>query len=217
MPQPDQHEDVWSRAVTVGGLRVDEVRSVLQKSIRRGLVEEAALAAYELFRTGVQTEELLWRRLEIIAVEDVGEGLPHAPALLHAMNEQRVRQTTDLERWMYSAHAVKLLASAPKDRSTMELAFWASTQIDSGERSVEVQDLHVDHHTRRGVQRGRGTDFWWAAGGHQLTNELHPEGSPWSAYVRTLLGGDGQGDTTEGQHTAPAAPETTDAALSSMP
>jgi len=217
MPQPEQNDDVWSRAVTVGGFRVDEVRSVLQKSIRRGLVEEAALAAYELFRTGVQTEDLLWRRLEIIAVEDVGAGLPNAPALLYAMNEQRVRQTTDLERWMYSAHAVKLLASAAKDRSTMELAFWASTQVDSGERTVEVLDMHVDHHTRRGVQLGRDTDFWWAAGGYKLENELHPEGSPWTAYVRTLLGGDGHAATSAEPHTGPAEPETVDAALSSMP
>ena len=89
--------------------------------------------------------------------------------------------------------------------------------VYTGPGSVEVQDLHVDHHTRRGVQLGRGTDFWWAAGGHQLANELHPEGSPGSAYVRTLLGGDGQGDTPDGQHTTPAARETTDAALSSTP
>ena len=216
MPQPEQNADIWSRAVTVGGFRVDEVRSVLQKSIRRGLIEEATLAAYELFRTGVQTEELLWRRLEIIAVEDVGEGLPNAPALLYAMNEQRTRQTTDLERWMYSAHAVKLLAGAAKDRSTMELAFWASTLVDSGERAVEVQEMHVDHHTRRGVQLGRDTDFWWAAGGHRLAGELHPEGSPWSAYVRTLLGGDGLDPATEDRYTAPAPRESVDAALESM-
>ncbi|MFC8181313.1 AAA family ATPase [Rhodococcus sp. 14-2470-1b] len=217
MPQPEQNDDIWSRAVTVGGFRVDEVRSVLQKSIRRGLVEEAALAAYELFRTGVQTEELLWRRLEIIAVEDVGAGLPAAPSLLHAMNEQRVRQTTDLERWMYSAHAVKLLASAPKDRSTMELAFWASVQIDSGERSVEILDMHVDHHTRRGVKAGRDTDFWWAAGGYKLVDEIDPDGSPWSAYVRSLLGGDGHDPAAEGGYSSPYPGESIDDALDSMP
>jgi len=99
----------------------------------------------------------------------------------------------------------------------MELAFWASTQVDSGERSVEVLDMHVDHHTRRGVQLGRGTDFWWAAGGHQLADELHPEGSPWSAYVRTLLGGDGLDEVSSPSHTAAAERESTDAALSSMP
>ena len=40
-----QSGDVWSRTATVNGFAVDELRSVLQKSIRRGLTEEAALAA----------------------------------------------------------------------------------------------------------------------------------------------------------------------------
>jgi replication-associated recombination protein RarA len=74
-----QHEDVWSRATTVNGYAADEVRSVLQKSIRRGWVEEAVLAAYELYDSGPESEEMLWRRLEIIAAEDVGLGLVEAP------------------------------------------------------------------------------------------------------------------------------------------
>jgi hypothetical protein len=51
----EQHEDVWSRTKTVHGYAVDEVRSVLQKSIRRGLVEEAILAAFELYISGPET------------------------------------------------------------------------------------------------------------------------------------------------------------------
>lgn len=202
MPNPDQHEDIWSRAVTVNGFRVDEIRSVLQKSIRRGLVEEAVLAAWELFRTGPPTEELLWRRLEVIAVEDVGLGLPEAPMLLEAMNEQRVRQTVDVDRFMYSAHAVRLLATAKKDRTTMELVFWAKTVTERGERQVEVQDFHVDHHTRRGVQMGRDSRFWWESGGFRLENQVDPAGSPWSDYVRAALGGPPVGD--EAGPSAPA-------------
>jgi replication-associated recombination protein RarA len=69
-----QSDDIWSRTTSVNGYNVDELRSVLQKSIRRGWVEDAALAAYELFSSGNETEELLWRRLEMIATEDVGLG-----------------------------------------------------------------------------------------------------------------------------------------------
>jgi replication-associated recombination protein RarA len=216
MPEYEQNSDIWSRAVTIGGHRVDEVRSVLQKSIRRGLVEEAAVAAYELFRTGPATEELLWRRLEIIAVEDVGDGLPNGPAVLHAMNEQRTRQTTDLERWMYSAHAVRILASAAKDRSTMELAIAVASSMDEGSRAVKIEDRHVDHHTRRGVQLGRDTDFWWAAGGYRLNNELNPAGSPWSSEVRNLLGGNGHQPAEEDRFGAPFTGEPVDDALRSM-
>ena len=62
-----QSGDIWSRATTLNGFAVDELRSVLQKSIRRGMVEEAALAAYELFANGLETEQLLWRRLETVS------------------------------------------------------------------------------------------------------------------------------------------------------
>src|SRR5580658_5919067 len=90
--QPNyQSQDIWSRTTTVNGYSVDELRSVLQKSIRRGWVEEAALAAFELFSSGTDTEELLWRRLEIIATEDVGFGLVTAPAIIEALNRQRRR------------------------------------------------------------------------------------------------------------------------------
>ena len=111
-----QSSDVWSRTVTVNGFAVDELRSVLQKSIRRGLVEEAALAAYELFANGPETEEVLWRRLEIIATEDVGLGLVNAPAIIEALYSQASRMLDRGDRWIYCAHAVRLLATAPKDK-----------------------------------------------------------------------------------------------------
>ena len=117
-----QSQDVWSRTTTMNGYSVDELRSVLQKSIRRGWVEEAALAAHELFFTSPETEEVLWRRLEIIATEDVGLGLPTAPAIIEAMNQQRQRMQDRDDRWIYCAHAVRLLASSPKDNMSMELA-----------------------------------------------------------------------------------------------
>src|ERR1700734_1094110 len=129
-----QSGDVWSRAATANGFPVDELRSVLQKSIRRGLVEEAALAAYELFADGHETEEVLWRRLEIIATEDVGLGLPSAPAIINALYSQAARMLDRGDRWIYCAHAVRLLATAPKDNMSMELAGWTKAVVASGER-----------------------------------------------------------------------------------
>jgi replication-associated recombination protein RarA len=153
MPEFEQHEDIWSRAVTVNGYRVEEVRSVLQKSIRHGQLEEAVLAAYELFASGPATEDLLWRRLEIIAVQDIGLGHVEAPAILEALNLQRLRQTTDFERFACAAHAVRLLASAEKDQASNELARWAPTVTKRGDRRVVVEESHLDRYTRRGTQR----------------------------------------------------------------
>ena len=163
---------------------------MLQKSIRRGDVEDAVLAAYELYETGPEVEELLWRRLEIIATEDVGFGLREAPAIVEALNVQRARIPHTPDRWIFAAHAVRLLATAPKDRTSTELAGWATDVVSRGERTVEVRDFHVDHHTRRGVELGRGPSFWQSQGGGTLENELEGLDTRWGDHVRSRLGED---------------------------
>ncbi len=187
-PIHPQHEDVWSRCRSVNGFAIDELRSVLQKSIRRGLVEEALLAAYELYMTGPETEELLWRRLEIIASEDIGFGLPMAPVILEAINTHRLRLPHNGDRFIYSAHAVRLLATAKKDRTSMELACWAESAVKRGERQVTVHDYQVDWHTRRGTELGRGRDHWWHSGGSVLENQIEGLESKWGDYLRKLYG-----------------------------
>jgi replication-associated recombination protein RarA len=183
-----QSEDVWSRATTINGYPVDEVRSVLQKSIRRGWIEDAALAAYELFATGKETEDLLWRRLEIIATEDVGFGLIEAPALIEALHAQRLRMADPGDGWIYVAHAVRLLCTARKDRTSMELAGWAKEVVTRGERSLDIKDFMVDMHTHRGAAMGRGTEHWWSEGA-RLENEVGGFETKWGDYLRNLYGG----------------------------
>lgn len=187
-PIHPQHEDVWTRCKSVNGFAVDELRSVFQKSIRRGLLEEALLAAYELYLTGPETEELLWRRIEIIASEDIGFGSINLPAILEAINAQRLRIPHSLDRFIYSAHAVRLLVTAKKDRTSMELAAWAESVVRRGERSVEVHDYQVDCHTRRGIEMGRGRDHWWHSGGAVLENQIEGLDPKWGDYLRKLYG-----------------------------
>jgi replication-associated recombination protein RarA len=182
-----QSGDVWSRAVTRNGFAVDELRSVLQKSIRRGLVEEAALTAYELFANGPETEEMLWRRLEIIASEDVGAGLLIAPAIIEALYAQARRMLDRGDRWIYCAHAVRLLASAPKDSMSMELAGWARAVVERGERMPLVEDYMLDLHTRRGVEMGRDAAHWWNEGA-RLSNRIPGYDPKWGDYLRALAG-----------------------------
>jgi len=182
MSQNYQSQDVWSRATSVNGYPFDELRSVLQKSIRRGLLEDAVLAAYEFFLSGPEAEEVLWRRLEIIATEDVGFGLIEAPAVLESLNAQRLRMADRGDRWMYSVHAVRLLVTAKKDNTSMELATWAQFVTARGERKVEVHDYMIDLHTRRGAAMGRDVAHWWNDGA-KLSNKLTEEQSPWGKYL----------------------------------
>lgn len=180
---PHHSEDQWTRVTTANGLPADEVRSMLQKAIRRGWLEEAVLAAYELYATGPEAEELLWARLDVIAAEDVGFGLLEAPAIVEALGAQRRRYPRCGDRFLFAAHAVRVLATATKDRTSGELGAWAMEVVDAGERVVRIDDLAVDMHTRRGVERGRGPAHFYAEGA-RVEPELEGRDRTWGDYLR---------------------------------
>jgi hypothetical protein len=165
-------EDPWTRVTSVHGLPGDELRSALQKSIRRGLLENALLVAYELFQTGPEAERLLWERLQIISVEDVGFGRADAPLLLDAL--QRMHEQFAWpggERFLFAAHAVRLLVTSAKDRTTDELVNWVSHLADDEGVRPEIMDVALDVHTRRGQLLGRGIRHFLAEGA-LVENEL---------------------------------------------
>ena len=61
--------DPWVDVKTYHGLAADHVISALQKEIRRGNSENAALLAYEMILTSSAMEDYLWYRLKVISVE----------------------------------------------------------------------------------------------------------------------------------------------------
>ncbi len=165
-------EDPWTRVESLHGLAGDELRSALQKSIRRGLLENALLVGYELFQTGLEAERLLWERLEIIAVEDVGFGRPDAPVIvdvLHRMHGQFAWPSGD--RFIFAAHAIRLLVTSPKDRTTDELANWVRHLADDEGVRPEIPDVALDVHTKRGQLMGRGLAHFFAEGA-RVANEV---------------------------------------------
>jgi len=111
-------EDPYSQVVSPHGIPVDDLVAVLQKEIRRSHIGNAVLAAYEMFTTSADVAEHLWRRLRLIAVEDVGMGLPLGPVLIDVLH--RNFNATPGGDWMMACHAVRLLASAPKDRTSSD-------------------------------------------------------------------------------------------------
>ena len=60
--------DPWTLARTLHDFPADEVISSLQKEIRRGNTEIAALLASEMLITSQELEEYLWGRLQVISV-----------------------------------------------------------------------------------------------------------------------------------------------------
>lgn len=172
MSVPNMAEDPWAGVPTVHGFMADELISALQKSIRRALVENAVLVAYELFASGAEFEDQVWRRLQIISVEDVGLGRPEAPLIVRALDEFRhgaARESPD--RLIYLVHAVRLLALSAKDRTSDEMATWARRVVDEGSAQPEVLDDFIDMHTRRGQEMGRDFLHWFTRGA-RVENEI---------------------------------------------
>lgn len=148
-------QDPWAKVTTRNGLRGDEVISSLQKSIRRGLVEEACKFAYEMYITSPQMEEKLWRRLITITVEDIGMGDVNAAILINNLNSMRKEfDYADGDRPIYFIHAIRYLCACEKDRSSDLLKNIVIKGFAMGEIPV-VPDFALDKHTVRGAEMGR--------------------------------------------------------------
>ena len=161
----DAEIDPWTLARTVHGLNADEVVSALQKSIRRGLTENALLLAYEMTETSPELEEHLWARLTVISVEDVGDGSFTEPVIVDALYRMHQRFPRGaFDRFLFATHAVRFLAGRSKDRITDEMANWVRLAADGRGVRPEIPDVAYDMHTRRGRELGRGLEHFLKEG-----------------------------------------------------
>lgn len=151
-----QPEDPWQRTTTANGFAADEVISALQKSLRRSLLDNALLLGWEMYLTSPELEAMLWSRLCVISVEDVGFGNLDAPTLIETlfrMHQRYPRPSHD--RFLFAAHAIRIIATSPKDRTTDDMVNWARQATALGEARPEILDVALDMHTRRGQELGR--------------------------------------------------------------
>ncbi len=147
--------DPWSKITTRNGYAGDEVISALQKSIRRGLEEQACMFAYELYISSPQLEEKLWRRLLTISVEDIGMGNPMAAIMVNNLYQMsREFDYSDGDRPMYFIHAIRYLCQSEKDRSSDLLKNICIKSFAMG-KFPEIPDYALDKHTQRGQAMGR--------------------------------------------------------------
>ena len=161
MVKVEQPPDPWQRIKTAHGFFADEIISALQKSIRRAMLENAILLGWEMYVTGEELEEKLWSRLCVIAVEDIGFGNLQAPVLVETLYRQHERHPRPGgERFLFAAHAIRVLATSAKDRTSDDLVSWAKHAVALGERLPEIPDAALDMHTRRGQEMGRDYRFF---------------------------------------------------------
>jgi replication-associated recombination protein RarA len=166
-----QARDPWVDVKTYNGFAADQVISALQKEIRRGNTENAALLAYEMLLTSPALEDYLWQRLMVISVEDIGFGEPQAPVLINALYQMLTTfDRRQGERRLFAVHAVRYLCGCLKDRSSDEMVNWIINGMESSALRPEIPDYALDKHTAAGQAMGRGDRHFWEVGA-----QLHPE------------------------------------------
>lgn len=147
--------DPWAGITSRNGVPGDELVAGLQKSIRRADYEVAVRIAYEMYITSEQFEDKLWRRLTIIACEDIGFGNPYAICVINKLDEARKQfRYTDGDRPLFFFYAIRYLCAQPKERSTDCLKNLVIKKFEQG-YVPEVPDYAYDVHTAKGRAKGR--------------------------------------------------------------
>jgi replication-associated recombination protein RarA len=147
-------------------------KSVLQKAIRRSNAEKAMYAAYKLVSLNSFS---CWKRLSVIADEDVGQ--PDVITAVDVLYKKHMAMKKDAktgEQLSWDAKrcaivAAKILAEAPKDRRGDEFLELMEA-IEKHGQDVELQkikaeleeipDFAKDEHTFIGRRLGRGERHW---------------------------------------------------------
>ena len=154
----------FGQLMTPGGYRNSECTSALQKCIRRGLEEEALFWASELDLAGYGA--YVWKRLRIIASEDIGLADPNLCVQVRALYENWIEQrkkkdARHLPERLFLIHAVLLCVRARKSRMVDHVL----VAMYEGERPKrDIPDFALDMHTIKGHKLGRGVDHFFTEG-----------------------------------------------------
>ncbi|MBM4147054.1 MAG: hypothetical protein FJ240_12430 [Nitrospira sp.] len=160
---------------TESGYPFDEVASALQKSIRRGLEEDAMFWAIEM---ETRFPDYLWKRLQVISVEDIGIADPQVVLYVAEMRRlyQELKKEYDKEPKrksrsfrMVLANAILSMCRAKKSRICDEFQIVMYGRREQGWK-LDVPDYALDMHTNRGRAKKRGADHFWSEG-VKLENE----------------------------------------------
>jgi replication-associated recombination protein RarA len=150
---------------TRNGHPLGEVASAFQKSVRRGLEDEALHWGVELDTSNFS--EYAWKRMRIMASEDVGMAEPYLPATIFALYQNWLdqRKKRDLKHGperLFLVHAILLLVRAKKSR----IVDHALITYYGNHAKRDIPDYALDKHTGTGRRLGRGVAHFFDEGIH---------------------------------------------------
>jgi replication-associated recombination protein RarA len=153
-------------SVTGGGYDFYECTSAMQKCIRRGLEEQAMFWAIEL---ETRFHDYLWKRLQIISIEDIGIGDPQVVLYVAEMRKLYQELRKDFEKRgarslrMALSNAILAMCRATKSRIGDEFGIVMYGRHEDG-LHPEIPDFALDQHTKRGKEMGRGPEHFFSEG-----------------------------------------------------
>jgi replication-associated recombination protein RarA len=163
---------------------LSEVRSALQKAIRRGELENSMYWACELHDSGF--EKYLLYSLSTIAAEDIGH---YNPALYSAINStlnlwysifldrKKAKQRTEIRPAIGSI--VVMMVTSKKTRIADDAYMSVAIAREQGV-FLDIPDSAVDEHTARGKDLQRSSRFWV-----RQASKIHPRASSKELGVKT--------------------------------
>lgn len=159
---------------TEGGYSFSEVTSSLQKTIRRGLEEDAMYWAAEM---ETRFPDYLWKRLQVISVEDIGIADPQVVLYVAEMRKLYAELKKEYDKApdkksrsfrMVLANAILSMCRSRKSRIGDEFQITIYGRRDNGWH-LDIPDFAYDQHTSQGRRMGRGAEHFWTEG-VQLSN-----------------------------------------------
>jgi len=168
------------------------LKSMLQKSVRRGKVEQAMYSAYKL--STKKTGWILWKRLNVIAVEDALDA--NVITAVAELGRQATRYKYDTWDGKRCAVASALLmAEAQKDRRADEFLELMDKIEKHGDKDKELaeklrtltktEDYVLDMHTYQGKKKGRGELFWYEVSSETVNKKAEYE--EWHKWFKPLM------------------------------
>ena len=146
--------------LTKKGYDFYEVASAFQKSIRRGLLEDAMYWGIELYESCYA--EYAWKRMVIMASEDVGLGEPSCIVQIMALKQSydflELRHDQGAKKLPFT-QAVAVLVKSRKSRFVDHAitVYWQQNK----EEVKPIPDWAFDMHTRKGKAMGRGLSYFY--------------------------------------------------------
>lgn len=169
---------------TKNGYDLMEVRSALQKMIRRGKLEESLYWSIELYESGF--ESYLIYTLSVCVAEDVGHYNPATYAAINSSlilwnslltERKKKKQRTELRPALGSI--VVMLTTSRKTRMADDAYMWMEIQRKNG-LWLDIPDVSADEHTKKGREFGRSYRYWV-----RQSSKIYPKASAEDLGVST--------------------------------